>query len=292
MIQQAPRIEYFPAPDGYRLATRIWQVAEPAGRVVVVHGIVSHGGWYLQTCRYLARCGFEVHAPDRRGSGLNLASRGDVDRYPTWLSDVESYLEQLSDPLPTVLLGISWGGKFVAALARHRPELVAGVGMICPGLFARQQPNGWQRLALRAAGLCGLGRLRIDIPLQDPALFTDAPPWRAYIRDDPLTLWRITIRFALADHRCNRYVREAPDAIRLPVLLMLTGRDRITDNRRTREYFDRVASPDKTLIEYPDAAHTLEFEADASEYLRDVEHWVHRVTTARPSRRESCAIPK
>ena len=80
--------------------------------------------------------------------------------------------------MPTVLAGISWGGKFVAALAKRNPPDLAGMAMICPGLFARQQANLVQRSLLRTAGLAGLASLRIAIPLRDPALFADTPRWR------------------------------------------------------------------------------------------------------------------
>ena len=123
MISPALRIAYFTLPDGYRAAARIWDVAQPAARVVFVHGITSHGGWYLNSCRHLACAGFEVHFLDRRGSGLNAAARGDVDNCDTWLTDLASYLEGLPADVPRLLMGISWGGKLVAAT-------IAGGGLV------------------------------------------------------------------------------------------------------------------------------------------------------------------
>jgi len=279
MTLHAPCLRYFPAADGYRFAVRVWdRPGVPPGRVVVIHGIISHGGWYLSSCRHLAEHGFEVHALDRRGSGVNMAARGDAGTCETWLTDVEDYLASLPSDVPTVLAGISWGGKLVAALAR-RPLLdLAGIAMICPGLFACQQANRLQRTLLRAAGAAGLSGLRVAIPLRDPALFTATPHWRDYIRDDPLTLRRITIRFALADLQLNGYARGAPEDIRAPALLMLAGRERIVDNRRTRDFFHCIRSPDKTELEYATAGHTLEFETDPSRYLWDLRDWIVRVT--------------
>jgi alpha-beta hydrolase superfamily lysophospholipase len=276
----APELRYFTAADGYRFAIRVWERPAAVGRIVVIHGIISHGGWYLSSCRHLAENGFEVHALDRRGSGLNLAARGDVPSYETWLTDVESYVTSLASGVPTVLAGISWGGKFVAALAKRNLPDLAGVAMICPGLFARQQANVVQRSLLQAAGLAGLAGLRIAIPLRDPALFTDTARWCDYIRDDPLTLRRVTIRFALADLKLNDDARAAPEQIRVPALLMLAGRERIVDNPRTRDFFRRISSPDKTELEYLAAGHTLEFEPDTAGYLGDLRNWVARVTGA------------
>ncbi len=47
---------------------------------------------------------------------------------------------------------------------------------------------------------------------------------------------------------------------------MLGGNDRIVDNAKTRVFFDRLVSRDKTVIEYPEGHHTLEFEADPALY--------------------------
>jgi acylglycerol lipase len=278
MSLHAPRLHYFTAADGYRFAVRVWVGPTVAGRVIVMHGIVSHGGWYLSSCRHLAAQGFEVHALDRRGSGLNMDARGDVNGYEIWLTDVESYLASLAPGIPTVLIGISWGGKLATELAKRHSHGLAGVAMICPGLFACQQAGLLQRSLLRFAGAAGLAGLRISIPLRDPALFTDTSNWRDYIRDDPLALRHITIRFALADLKLNGGARAAPERIHVPVLLMLAGRERIVDNLQTRDFFRRISSPDKAEIEYPRARHTLEFEPDAARYLNDLSTWVTRVT--------------
>ncbi len=279
MLHPAPRLIRFTAADGYRFAVRVWDQAAPAGRVVVVHGIVSHGGWYLRSCCHLAANGFEVHALDRRGSGLNLEDRGDVPHDRVWRSDVKSYLESLPRGVPTVLAGISWGGKLVAALGRDALPDLAGAAMICPGLFARQQAGPAARLLLHAAAAAGLSGARVAIPLRDPALFTHDPHWQAYIRDDPLTLRRITVRFARADLQLNGRAR-AVEPFGVPLLLMLAGRERIVDNGRTREFLHRVVAPDKVCLEYPDAGHTLEFEPDPAPYLEDLRAWVARVTGA------------
>ncbi len=275
-IELTPRIESFTAADGYHFSVRVWKVDQPAARIVCLHGIISHGGWYLQSCRQLAEKGFEVHFVDRRGSGLNVAARGDVDRYETWLADVERYLSHLSDSLPRILIGISWGGKLATAMAGHRPDLVAGLGLLCPGLFAHQQANWLQRVALAILGRSPLQRFRVSIPLRDPTLFTGSHHRRNFIGTDPLTLRKITLRFALADRQLTRAATRLPEKIQTPTLLMLAGRDPIIDNVRVRGLVERFGGGETRIIEYPDAEHTLEFEPNAAEIVNDLEDWIRR----------------
>jgi alpha-beta hydrolase superfamily lysophospholipase len=287
MITPAPRIALHNSSDGYRSAVRIWDAERPPARVVLLHGIISHGGWYHASCRALAQAGFEVHFLDRRGSGL----RGDVPRsWRTWPADVESYLELLPSDAPRLLMGISWGGKLAAAVARQRPDLVDGLGLLCPGLFARKGANALQRLVLEWAGRRWLRMRTVSIPLGDPALFTDEPGWRKYIADDPLTLRRVTLRFALEDLSLSRYAAAAPEQIRAPVLLALAGRDRIIDNDRVRAFVARV-SAQRQVLDYTAAAHTLEYEPDPEPYFRDLVAWCRQVAAGRSHLRPGAASP-
>jgi alpha-beta hydrolase superfamily lysophospholipase len=56
----------------------------------------------------------------------------------------------------------------------------------------------------------------------------------------------------------------------------LAGRDRIVTNRRTCAFWGRIAAAHTTLIEYPNAAHTLEFEPDPQPYFDDLADWLGR----------------
>jgi alpha-beta hydrolase superfamily lysophospholipase len=287
-----PRIEFYRAADGRRLAVRVWRGGEtPRARVVFVHGITSHGGWYNRSCGHLASAGFEVHFLDRRGSGLNVEHAGDIDRWQTWIDDVAVYLASrcnncdtqsaIRNPQSAFLCGISWGGKLAVAVARQHPALVCGLGLICPGLYSHQEPGLVKRLLLAAPLPAVVKRRRVRIPLADPALFIAGERWQAFVDTDPLALREITLRFARADRGLARFARGAAPFLHVPLLLMLAGRDRIVDNRRTRAFFARASGPHKTLIEYPDATHTLEFEPDPSRYLADLTDWLGK-TGKRP----------
>jgi alpha-beta hydrolase superfamily lysophospholipase len=270
-----PRIDAYTARDGRRLAVRVWNSIEPPrARVVFLHGVTSHGGWYTRSCHYLNGVGFEVHFLDRRGSGLNAEGRGDVDRYETWLDDVALYLERIRNARPVVLCGISWGGKLAAAVARRHAGLISGLALLCPGLYSQYEPNPVQRFALALPASRRMQSRRVAIPFCRGTMFTDAPRWREYVDKDPLSVRDVTIRFAAADRRLTRLARQSAPFIHTPTLLVLSGRDRIIANARCRAYFSRTAAVHKTLIEYPNAAHTLEFEPDPSRYFADLADWI------------------
>jgi acylglycerol lipase len=85
----------------------------------------------------------------------------------------------------------------------------------------------------------------------------------------------------------DRLVARAPSRVHQPALLMLAGQDRIVDNAKTVDYFQRLRSSDRQVIEYPDGHHTLEFEPDPSRYALDFVTWLDRHSIGSPGRPES-----
>jgi acylglycerol lipase len=238
-----PRFDFYTARDGRRLAVRVWNAVDPPrARVVFLHGVASHGGWYTRSCHHLNKVGFEVHFLDRRGSGVNTEGRGDVDRYETWVDDVGMYLEKIGKSRPVILCGISWGGRLATAVARQHPGLIDGLALL--------------------------------------SLFTDTPRWRDYVATDPLTLREVTVCFAQADRELAGVARESAEYLHMPTLLVLAGHDRIVASPPTRAFLNRSAATHKTLIEYPNGAHTLEFEADPERYFADLADWIGRTISS------------
>ncbi len=277
-----PKIASYEAAHGRRLALRVWVTeAPPRARVVFLHGIISHGGWYGECAAHLAARGIEVHYLDRRGSGLNAEEPGDVDRWQTWIDDVATYLSEIrrsnlssASCTPTVLCGVSWGGKLAAAVARKHAGLVNGLALICPGIYSPFSPGIVKRSLLRLPAPRRMQNRRVRIPLRQSELFTDNSKWRQFIDEDPLTLRKVTWRFAREDCQLSRYARQSASYLHMPLLLMLAGRDRIVNNRRLLQFFLRTHTAKRTLIEYPTAAHTLEFEIDPSPYFADLGDWI------------------
>lgn len=274
-------VEKFTAGDGYVWRYRHYPSApRPRARVVIIHGVQSHAGWYEHSCTYLSQVGYDVFFLDRRGSGMNEEARGDAPGFRRLLDDLAEFLrwlkEQDAGP-PTFLVAISWGGKLAAALQRRHPGLVDGLTLLCPGFFPRVAPSVKQRLAILWSRLVAPRRL-FPIPLNDPELFTASPRWQQFIRDDSLSLRRATARFLIESVRLDGYLRVVPSHVRVPVLLLLAEHDRIIDNAPTRRFVERFATTDRTVIEYPGAHHTLEFEPDPDRHLRDLVSWLEAHT--------------
>jgi len=269
----------FLASDGYPFYYRRYAPqGRPRGRLVFVHGVRSHGGWYERSCRKFAEQGYEVSFLDRRGGGLNTAHRGDSPEFRRLIDDLAEFLLDLRRDrpwLPTFLAGISWGGKLAVGLQYRWPGLVAGMVLLCPGLVPIVTPPFLQRVGIFRA------RLRrpdtfFPIPLNEPELFTSSPRWQQYIATEPHGLREATARFLFSSFSLDIYLKRAAKRVTLPTLLLLAEHDRIIDNARTQAMVESFPCKERTVINYPGAHHTLEFEADGHPWFEDMCGWMGR----------------
>ena len=274
MPEIEPQLRTLPLSDGYPVLVATWRPEERTrGRVVVLHGVQSHQGWYHGLGRRLAARGYEAHFPDRRGSGGNTLDRGHASSAGRLVTDVGEVLASLDGDAPTALVGISWGGKPALVAASRFPKKIAALVLIGPGVQPRVGVSLKEKLRI-ALALVTNPRKRFPIPLNDPSLFTASPEGQRFIAEDPLGLREATAGTLAASFFLDRQLAKIPPTIRQPVLLMLAGEDRIVDNALIRAYFDKLASRDRKIIEYPGAHHTLEFEPDPSVYATDIADWL------------------
>ncbi|TXT27796.1 MAG: alpha/beta hydrolase fold protein, partial [Planctomycetota bacterium] len=246
--------------------------------------IQSHSGWYEYSSSRLCDAGYDVLFLDRRGSGQNFSRRGDTPHGDRLLNDVVQVVSQVrrerdrvAPQASVVLLAVSWGGKLAAITAARHPELLDGLALLYPGLCARVQPTASQQARLWLARQLDIRHKRIEIPLNDPALFTAEPRWQEFIRHDPLALREVTSGFLLAHQDLTRESLAAAPQIHCPTLLMLAGRDQIIDNEATKIWAARLGTDKVTLQEYPDARHTLEFEPQPDRFVNDLLKWLQSV---------------
>jgi len=125
-----------------------------------------------------------------------------------------------------------------------------------------------------AAALLFKRKKKFVIPLSDPALFTDDPDEQNYIEEEAFGLRSATARFLFESRRLEHYAQTAFLRIRIPLLLLLAGRDQIVDNASVKMLFSSCKNGGKVMKIYDGARHTLEFDACKREYFDDLAKWL------------------
>lgn len=271
-------IHWLQASDGEELPYRYFP-ADPAtrrGTLVYLHGIQSHGAWYTDTAAELARRGYSVYLPDRRGSGISKGPKGYFGPYRQLVDDVASFVDlakREEDGAPTFVVGGCWGARPAVAYALEAQDELAGLSLICPALKAQVDVPPRDKLRV------GIGRLfdehrKIPVPLK-PELFTRNPKYLEFIRNDPLSLHEVTARFFFETAIWDRWLLRQT-RLRLPLLLQQAGDDRIIARGIVREWYGRQESTDKEYVLYPEFGHILDFEDERQTYWDDLAAWLDR----------------
>lgn len=250
------------ASDGTPLAYRYYPAAadRERGRIVYLHGIQSHSGWYTDAAAELARRGYSVYLPDRRGSGLTAGPRGFFGSRERLLDDVQRFAdlsEQEHPGVPLFLIGNCWGAKPAVAYALRESDACAGLVLLCPGVITKPDLSPVAKLRV-AVGRVVAPHWRAPLPLT-PEMYTNSPRYVQFIRDDPHALREATAHFYIESFLWDRSLPKER-GLKAPLLVMQAGADPIVDIEATQRWFDRLDTPDKCYRDYPGFGHTLDFE--------------------------------
>jgi alpha-beta hydrolase superfamily lysophospholipase len=265
------------ASDGVALHEREWLSPEPRALLVFVHGIASHSGWFAETAELLAASQVTVVAPDRRGSGLSRGPRGHLPSFEQGVVDLGEAViraQRVHPGVPVVVGASSWAAKLALVYAASNPAPLHGLALLGPGLFPTVRLPWWSRTQV-VAGHRLAPRASIPIPLT-PEQYTTNPDYVRFIGEDPLRLHTASAQFYWETARLDHRRPAASRRLQVPLLVLQGTADAMMNPARTRRWFDHLPTPDKTYRAYPDAAHTLDFEADRSAYVDDLRSWLCR----------------
>lgn len=249
------------AGDGRELRYQVVAAHPARAHLLYVHGLESHGGWFLPAAEELRRLGCTTWLLDRRGSGLNRQlAPGDARSAEVLLDDVRRMRAQMAGAgVHSVhLVGLSWGGKLATAAALDRPDGVRSLTLVAPGLRALVDLS-WATKAAAVLALAWGGSTRFELPLR-PEMFTSDERLVDFIRHDPWRTTRATARMLWASHVLDRRIERRIASLAAPVLLLLAGRERIVDNAGVLRLLSALPEGRVTVRLFEDATHALQLE--------------------------------
>jgi alpha-beta hydrolase superfamily lysophospholipase len=229
---------------------------------------------------WLARRGLAVHAYDQRGHGRSDGARGHIDAWEEYREDLRAALgqaETLLPGLPAFLYGHSMGSLVVLDYLIGEPDCVQGA--ILSGAAIDPVGVGTPAQIALAKVLARLWpTFRIGLQPGFSSKLSHDPAVAQEYDTDPLVQHAVTARWGSESLKTVARIKTNPQAIRLPVLFLHGESDPLNTAGGTREYFERIASPDKRLVVYPDCLHEPHNEPLLRDLVvRDVARWVDEV---------------
>jgi pimeloyl-ACP methyl ester carboxylesterase len=169
------------------------------------------------------------------------------EAYALWLDDV---LRELAVSRVSIV-GVSLGGWLALDYAIRRPGSVDRLALLCPGGIGRQK---WG-VMVAAALLMPFGRwgLRTTMRLAAGGVLPAATPHSQEFAD---YLMLIHTHFRPRRDRLPTFDDDALSRLRMPVLVIVGGRDRMLDSFGTRRRLEQTV-PHATVRLLPDAGHVL-----------------------------------
>ena len=222
--------------DQLELVWQSWAPASPRGAITIIHGLAEHGGRYQETAEALAANGWAVYCGDLRAHGLSSdpprAGRVHVNRFEDYFLDVNAFVGLASKThpgKPVFLLGHSMGGLITIRYALEKPEGLAGAIISSPALGTHPEFKPPWFLKLMVSVLSRLApRLRVASDLDTNAVSRDPEVVKAYI-NDPLISQKVSTRWYAEILKSMTQAHEDAAALRIPILLMQSGADRLVD---------------------------------------------------------------
>ncbi len=270
--------EYINSKDGTQLFCRMQAHPEAPAALLFIHGFGEHSGRYGHVLDHFFARGYDVAAFDYRGHGRAQGRRGHIGSFREYFDDVDAFIRwamaRTTGDRRLYLVGHSLGGLIASAYVLEQPEGIDGVILSSPFLGLKLKVPTIKVFAGHA-----LSRLvpTFSMPAGVPTeyLSTDPEVGRAY-QADPLIGTVATARWFTEAMTWQENVLRKASAIRVPMLLLQAGDDRIANPDTAQAFLAAVGSADKELIWYDGLYHELFNERDKEQVMNDLASWLER----------------
>jgi len=248
---------------------------DPKAVLLIVHGLAEHSGRYMNIVNHFIPLGYAVYGMDHLGHGKSDGKRVYVKRFEDYTNTLKVYFDMVrrwQPGKPIFLFGHSLGGLISAVyLLDHQAELT---GAVLSGP-AVKVPNNITPAILFVGKMLsalmpkfGLIGLEVDGISRDPAVV------RAYVNDPLVFTGKTTARLAAEMLKAMQRVSAMATKIRLPILIVQGGSDKLVDPAGAQMLYEAVSSADKKIRIYDGLYHEVFNEPERDKVLRDVEIWL------------------
>jgi alpha-beta hydrolase superfamily lysophospholipase len=261
---------------GVRLHYLTLEVPDPQAALLVVHGLGDHSGRYVDFARAMTRFDFSTFSFDQRGHGRSEGRRGHAPRFETLLQDLDRFRREVQGLVnadcPVFIVGHSFGGLVALRYLEEYESPARGAVIVSPWLATAMPVPRWK---VNMAAV--VGRIAPAMPfsahIDARHLTHDDALVQAY-REDPLVHDTITPRLFSEVSSAMGLVLQRSDRIKVPLLFLLAGDDRIVDVQRSAAFAKSLSAPDVTTYIYPNSYHELLNEVDRNTIHLQIRDWI------------------
>jgi len=262
-----------PRKHGAPIPGRTWGSPTDCKAVaLLVHGLGAHSGWFEAFARQLKVR--RIYAVSYDHSGFGKRARDPFGGYTEWLDDmvrVFDYLKENHPNKPIYVIGNSMGALLSLVATQYiRP---AGLVLLSPGFDGHPQTFTWQYRLVTIVRALLWPEAEVGLPY-DQSLVTRDEPTRNWIGADPEGRFRVPGKYLLELLKLSNDVKHKAHAVPVPVLMMMSGQDKIVNSKVNLAFFENLDAPQKKLKHFPEAWHDLMFDPQVDEVADEVALWI------------------
>ncbi len=266
----------FKGRDQTELFFQTWTPDKVRGVFVITHGLAEHSECYHRLAKVLVEDGWQVYAWDMRGHGRSEGKRGYVKNLSYFIDDLEIFynmIKKQSAGHNIVMFGHSLGGLITTRYLQSKKVDYSALVLSSPGFgLSVKVPVFKEKLARIAINWMPTITMFNEIKYQD--LTHDDDMLKGY-RADPLRHDKISPALFLGMLENFPLVLSEASEITGPVLMQLSGQDKLVSVEASRDFFERLPNKKNQLIVYPESYHEIYNDLDRDKVTADLKKFIN-----------------
>jgi len=256
---------------------RKWTAPAAQGALLLVHGLGAQSRRWECMADFFLEKNISSYAIDLKGFGETEGPRGHIGSFRTYFEDIKRLRDIISKQNPgkkVFILGESMGALISFIMAIRDPGLFDGLVCISPAFASRLKFTALEYVKILSALLYDPAK-QFDMPFTPEMCTTDCD-YQEMMDTDPREhrtgTSKLLFNIAMAQIRSMIFRGE----ITTSVLFLLAGNDVLVSPEASKSIFERLRTPDKTIIEYPEMCHALSIETGKERIFEDILKWVRK----------------
>lgn len=273
---------YFEGRETKKLFYQYWlpDSEEIKAYIVAIHGWGTHSDRMKIPAEYFTDKGYAIYSFDLRGHWRNAGDfPGHIDSMDHIQKDIVLFMDivrEVANNKEIFLMGHSFGGLISLIYAIDHPGL-SGVLVSSPLLDVFLKLSIGKKVVKKVSKtIAKLSSNKILTNIIDQnQLTSDLKILKKHIADKH-KIDVISVKSASEIEKYSKLAMENASELICPTLIMQAGNDKIVDKDKTKEFFDKVRSEDKTYKEYPGFLHELWNEKGRAQVYQDMFVWLEK----------------
>lgn len=272
------RIEKLTCSDGIQRDIHIWEHKSPKAIFLSLHGLMDHGGNYMNPGVYMKEHGYALVAHDQHGHDMKRIAH--IPYFDVFLDDLElmlAWVKENYSGVPIFLMGHSMGGLILTHFGIRRfqeDSIVKGFIFSAPGYENSLKTS---KFLIAMAKLLSKIAPRKDVPVEDlrPHVTRDEAEYRRMREDerDGIQATKMSARMGAEFLKAQDWVPDNIGQWKYPLLAIIPGNDKLINSDVSGELLSRVDKELLTLLNYPENYHESFNELNREEVFASVAEW-------------------